>query len=438
MKRALLAATALLAVTQSPAHAQRHGGGGGFGSAFTGSLLGSAVGSVLGNAVSQPAPPPPATVFIAPPPPPVIYERRVYVAPPPVYVPPAAHVSYHPWPGPGFACYEPEPNSVTRAICGSQDLSAASLALTEAVDAAAQQTPYSARAVHGELASYMQGVKASCAPYAYQQQVDCISGMLSHDRDIIVGRLGGVYADEANRPVLVNVQVQQRLHEMGLLPGTADGIYGDGTRRAISNWQSGQGHPASGVLTTDEVAMLVPGFQGPYVPPAMAQQPIPAPLQKFAATQAATQPAPALPPVAPPAVQQAVAVQTVTATDAPTDILGGLHENMPYAIARPKLFAAGWQTQFFKPEAMSDQARETRAWFTDHHIMEVEDCSSSGCKMQLHNADGRLLYVYTQAGSHDSDAYKGAGPSVIAYCLDHDDITCPAPAAPAGAKQALK
>ncbi|HEY0185737.1 MAG TPA: peptidoglycan-binding domain-containing protein, partial [Rhodopila sp.] len=427
MKKTFLAATCVIAVCSSPAFAQHHNGGGGnaFGSAFGGAALGGALGSVLGNALSQPQQPPPAPVYVAPAAP-VYLERRVYVAPAPVYVAPAQRVIYHPWPGPGFVCYDPEPSSVTRAICGSQDLSAASLALVQAVYAGIQQAQYNAGAIRAEYASFMQSTRATCAALGFQQQGDCIAGMLSHERDVMVSRLSNVYADEANRPITVNLQLQQRLHDIGLLPGLVDGVYGDGTRRAIATWQSGQGRLATGVLSNEEAALLMPGYQVaapmPYVqaapvpnPPGPAPQATP-PGQPLMQT-ASTAPAAQQPPMAQAAVQQVAAqpaampqttaqpvalAPAAPAPEAANDVLGGVRENMPYALARGKLFAAGWQTQFFKSDNLSDQDRDERQWFIDHHISEVEDCSSSGCKMQLHNADGRLLYVYTQSGSHSS------------------------------------
>ena len=424
MKNALMVAAYALTLCSPSAFARD----GGFGYSFGGAALGGAVGSMLGNVLSQPRPPP-APVYVVPPPP-VVYERRVYVQPAPVYVAPVQRIIFHPWAGPGFACYSPEPSAVTRAICGSEELSAASLALVQAVYAAIQQTPYSAGALRAEYASFMQSERSACAIYGFQQQSDCIAGMLSHERDVMIGRLTGTLVDEANRPVALHLQIQQRFHDIGLLPGGVDGVYGDGTRRAIATWQRGQGRPATGVVDNDEVALLIPGYQ--VATPAA----IPAPSAPAVAVPA--------PPPSTPAVQQASAAPPATQTPSPpvaaSDPLGGVHETMPYALARPKLFAAGWQTQFFKPENLSDQDRDERQWFTDHRISEVEDCSSSGCKMQFHNMDGRLLYVYTQSGSQASGAYRGAGPSVIAFCLDVDDITCPAQSsAPTpGTKQAAQ
>ena len=430
VNKTFVAAVCAALLPYGSAYAQHHGGSS-FGGAFAGGALGGIVGGMLAQPAAPPPPPPPTVYYAAPPP--VVYERRVYVAPPPVYVPPVAHIAFHPWPGPGFACYEPEPNAVNRAICGSEDLSAASLAVVQAVYAAIQQTPYSAAGLRAEYTSFLQSERANCSPYAPSQVGECVAGMLAHERETMAARLTGIYADEAGRPITVHVQLQQRLHAMGLLPGTADGVYGEGTRRAISNWQAGQGHPQTGVLSNEEVALIMPGYGSPtpvYVAPvviAQAPPPAPAPVQIVAANPAPAPIAPAASPAAP-------------AAPAVTDLMNGVHEGMPYALARPKLFAAGWQTQFFAVAALSDQEREMRQWFIDHHMSEVQDCSSSGCKMQLHNADGRLLYVYTQPGSHASDAFHGAGPSVIASCLDVDDITCPAPSTPGvpGSQQAAK
>ena len=141
-----------------------------------------------------------------------------------------------------------------------------------------------------------------------------------------------------------------------------------------------------------------------------------------------------------PTAQKVSTAPTAAPSQAANDPLGGVRENMPYALARAKLFAAGWQTQFFKPANLSEQDRDARQSFLDHHISEVEHCSASGCKMQLHNMDGRLLYVYTQSGSHNSDAYRGAGPAVIATCFDVDDITCPtqSPSPATATQQAIR
>ena len=142
--------------------------------------------------------------------------------------------------GRGSPVYEPEPNSVNRARsaaartcprhrcrCNRRSTRRSSRRRT---------VPRRSRA---EYTNFLQSERISCAPYSFQQQNDCISGMLAREHDLVTARLNGVFADEAARPVAIHVEVQQRLRSMGLLSGTADGIYGDSTRRAISAWQSG-------------------------------------------------------------------------------------------------------------------------------------------------------------------------------------------------------
>jgi hypothetical protein len=289
-----------------------------------------------------------------------------------------------------------------------------------------QQVPYNAASLRAEYAAFMQSERTACAPYAFQQQSDCISNMTAHERDVVMGRVSGLYAEEAARPVELHVALQDRLRALGLLSGMVDGVYGDSTRRAIAAWQRGLGRAATGVVSNDEAALLIQNYQAPVT-------------ATYAPPPPAAMPAPSAPPVAT-TVALAAPTAVVTAAAAPAsppDLLGGLRENVPYALARPKLMAAGWQTQLSRSDNLSEQDRGARQWFIDHRIGEVQDCSSSGCKIELHNADGRLLYIYTQPGSRASDAYRGAGPAVIAYCLDVDDITCPVPAA-AGAQQALR
>lgn len=59
----------------------------------------------------------------------------------------------------------------------------------------------------------------------------------------------GVAADEAARPIERHVALQQKLVDLGLAKGPADGIYGDGTRQAIVAWQTARGQKATGFLT---------------------------------------------------------------------------------------------------------------------------------------------------------------------------------------------
>jgi hypothetical protein len=231
---------------------------------------------------------------------------------------------------------------------------------------------------------------------------------------------------------------QARLHELGFLYGPVDGVYGEMTRQAIIRWQASQGRALTGMLTSDEVAALLPTTSTDIKPQAPSKSPsdntkpsaptMTASTAAMVPTQsAATQSTPVQspPPQTPPVQVAAAAVPA--AAPSPVEAISTVKVGMPYWQARTILTGAGWQTEFVDVSKISPVELGYRAWFTDHHISEAEACSATGCAMQFHNMDGRLLYVFTTSGAKDSDAYRGAGPSVIAVCLDAKDITCPSP-----------
>ncbi|WP_237914372.1 superinfection immunity protein [Acetobacter senegalensis] len=91
-------------------------------------------------------------------------------------------------------------------------------------------------------------------------------------------RLSGSALEEANRDIDQHIALQQKLIDLGYLPATAsaDGVYGEETRRAISTWQRTSGRPsADGFLSdADEFVMLHPSPEvkeqkpAPEIPPA--------------------------------------------------------------------------------------------------------------------------------------------------------------------------
>ena len=52
-------------------------------------------------------------------------------------------------------------------------------------------------------------------------------------------------------------RIQIGLRALGVNPGSADGLFGPRTRRAISKWQSSRGEPATGYLDASSAAMLL-------------------------------------------------------------------------------------------------------------------------------------------------------------------------------------
>jgi hypothetical protein len=234
------------------------------------------------------------------------------------------------------------------------------------------------------------------------------------------------------------LEAQMKLHDLGLLYGPVDGVFGWNTKRAIQAWQTQHGMVPTGYLAPDQLPILLASV--PTIPPAAQAAPVPVAVPPPAAViatpvvQAAAVAAPPATQLAAPVLPAAVTTQQPVqpATDDP---LGGIKDGMAYGQARQKLLSVGWQTGYFTPTTISDSDRDNRAYFVDHHINEVEDCSASGCAMQFHNNDGRLLYVFTEAGARNSDAYHGAGPAVIGFCLDHKDLACaPAPQTQAAAR----
>lgn len=72
-------------------------------------------------------------------------------------------------------------------------------------------------------------------------------------------RLSGSSLEEANRPIGQHIALQQKFIDLGYLPAgsIADGVYGEGTREAISTWQRVTHRPASnGFVSDGDVAAL--------------------------------------------------------------------------------------------------------------------------------------------------------------------------------------
>ncbi|MCP1215098.1 peptidoglycan-binding protein [Acetobacter orientalis] len=102
-------------------------------------------------------------------------------------------------------------------------------------------------------------------------------------------RLSGSALEEASRPIDRHIALQQKFIDLGYLPAgsIADGVYGEGTREAISTWQRVSHRPSDDGFISDADAAVLSGASAPqqiqtatappvnYVPP---QQPVaPAP-----------------------------------------------------------------------------------------------------------------------------------------------------------------
>jgi peptidoglycan hydrolase-like protein with peptidoglycan-binding domain len=66
------------------------------------------------------------------------------------------------------------------------------------------------------------------------------------------------FSEEANRPIECHLALQRSLQQLGFLPADAkvDGVYGAGTREAISRWQTGHGRSMTGALGDSDAQAL--------------------------------------------------------------------------------------------------------------------------------------------------------------------------------------
>ena len=75
-------------------------------------------------------------------------------------------------------------------------------------------------------------------------------------------RLSGSALEEANRNIDQHIALQQKLIDLGYLPAgsTADGVYGQSTRQAISTWQRVANRPMSDGFLSDSDAINLSSF----------------------------------------------------------------------------------------------------------------------------------------------------------------------------------
>ncbi|WP_215754527.1 peptidoglycan-binding protein [Acetobacter sp. P5B1] len=103
-------------------------------------------------------------------------------------------------------------------------------------------------------------------------------------------RLSGSALEEASRPIDQHIALQQKFIDLGYLPvgSIADGVYGEGTREAISTWQRVSHRPSDDGFISDADAVVLSGANAPqqtqiasappvnYAPPQQAVTPAPA------------------------------------------------------------------------------------------------------------------------------------------------------------------
>ena len=197
----------------------------------------------------------------------------------------ALATEYHP----GFTC--PRPNNddqLAVEICANQSMAREELIFEKTYYAHRQQDGVQAyhdlkvkavayntalRTTCGIPAAGSSGQMPPTAPACYVDQIKSQVANLSTT-------LHGGALDEARRDIDVHIEIQQKLMDTGLLPGTsADGIYGDATRIAIVRWQQQHGYSATGFVTDTQASVLldIGKSVAPFAAAAPAPEPNPAP-----------------------------------------------------------------------------------------------------------------------------------------------------------------
>jgi hypothetical protein len=94
--------------------------------------------------------------------------------------------------------------------------------------------------------------------------IECVRRLYTQRGDVYRETLTGVALEESNLSSALLKKIQNRLIELNLLSGEADGAFGANTRTAIRNYQASIGHVQSNFLSAEERNMLLepPRAQG--------------------------------------------------------------------------------------------------------------------------------------------------------------------------------
>jgi hypothetical protein len=184
-----------------------------------------------------------------------------------------APLPINPLTGPSFPC--PQPNDpLAQLICGGGQLADLDMGFVQAYEALYQQAGLSGQASvrHLDL-QFDLGVRTRCGialsqagnpsssppPAAPPSAFDCVVPAYIQQIAVWKSMLQGAALEEANRPIRDQLALQSKLQSLGFLPVTAqiDGIFGAGTRAAITDWQTSRNRQATGLLGNDDAQALL-------------------------------------------------------------------------------------------------------------------------------------------------------------------------------------
>jgi peptidoglycan hydrolase-like protein with peptidoglycan-binding domain len=167
--------------------------------------------------------------------------------------------------GPSFDCHAAQ-QPLAQLLCSDPGLSRTDLRFTQAYFALLKQVGEAGkRELKQEDLQFLEAVQRQCGIPASGQAApqseasrNCVKSAYEAQRAVWVLRLTPPFAEEANRPIERHVALQSLLQQLGFLPADAaiDGVYGAGTRDAISKWQSAHGRNIIGVLPDSDAQAL--------------------------------------------------------------------------------------------------------------------------------------------------------------------------------------
>jgi peptidoglycan hydrolase-like protein with peptidoglycan-binding domain len=186
---------------------------------------------------------------------------------------------------PGFPCPRPTNQDLLAVeICSNSEMAKAELTYEKTYYAHRQQDGVQAyKALKIQAIAYSNILRSNCGippvgsstPLPPTAPACYVSQATSQAKEWNAS-LHGDALQEGERDIDLHIAAQQKLIDLGFLPpkAKADGVYGDGTRIAIVNWQQKQGYPATGFISDSQLAVLLPDNGARPAPPAVASTPL--------------------------------------------------------------------------------------------------------------------------------------------------------------------
>jgi hypothetical protein len=160
--------------------------------------------------------------------------------------------------GPSFACPTPR-DPLGQLICGNALLAESDLAFVQTYQALRQQSPPAEQGgLRSEATAFGRLVRQDCGiampgsanETAPVDAAACVEQKYARQRAAWAARLDGAAAEEARRPLAMQLALQKDLQTIGLLAASEaiDGVYASSTRAAIMAFQQTMGLKVTGLL----------------------------------------------------------------------------------------------------------------------------------------------------------------------------------------------